>query len=602
MFEVLLDKPRLSSVLQFYAAFTRFTNRDVRDIVTEIDLANKKHILLTIMICCFEASSQDQLLIQKINKRLNGKLQIFYVALTPFDCMSVGYFLAFALRAGELQSVELSFCSIDDHSLGLLLAEFSRYDEACPAGVLQSVTELDISGNNIGDVGIACLATVLQANTTMKRLDIGRNLNGIAVNGAKSLGKAISVNSSLEVLDIGGNSIGDEGVAHIANALQTNTTMKALIVFECGISDKGAESLARALSVNSSLEELNISFNHIGDEGVAHIANALQTNTTMKVLDVLTCGISCEGAESLARALSVNNSLEVLNISGNIIGDEVAHIANALQTNTTMTVLNVSNCDVSCKGAESLGRALSVNSSLKELYFKDTSIGDEGVAHIANALKANTTMKLLSVDFCDISDKGAESLARALTVNSSLEKLNIRFNPFGDDGIAHIANALQLNNILKSLMFHHEDIDNVTDRAALSLAAALTTNTSMEYMVISWSSTHPDTTLKKMAECIKKSTLRDLELRIVTPQPLGEPQVSLEEAREWYQTLEVGGKEFILSLEDSRLESLFLSTHYNLESSTHDSKSQIQMSLERAATSVNLKRKMNDLPEIKFII
>ena len=168
MFEDLVDEPRFSSVLQFYAAFTKFTNQVVRDTVTGINLA-QEHILLTIMRCCFEANSQlqDQLLYQEINQRLNGRLYIFGVSLTPFDCMSVGYFLAFALRTGEL-NVTLADCSIDDHSLGLLLVELSRHDEACPAGVLQGVTKLDIARNNIGDVGIALLASVFQANTTIK--------------------------------------------------------------------------------------------------------------------------------------------------------------------------------------------------------------------------------------------------------------------------------------------------------------------------------------------------------------------------------------------------------------------------------------------------
>ena len=132
VFEDLLDEPRFSSVLQFYAAFTRFTNQGVRDIVTGTDLANKEHILLTIMRCCFEAEIQDELLYQKIIQRLDGKLWIFDVALTLFDCMSVGYFLAFALRdpKRKLQSVKLAQCSIDDHSLGLLLGELSRHDEA----------------------------------------------------------------------------------------------------------------------------------------------------------------------------------------------------------------------------------------------------------------------------------------------------------------------------------------------------------------------------------------------------------------------------------------------------------------------------------------
>ena len=106
------------------------------------------------------------------------------------------------------------------------------------------------------------LATALQANTTMKIFNLIVSYNdGIAINGAKSLGRALSVNSSLEELDISGTSVGDEGVAHIANALQANTTVKVLDVSNCGISDKGAESLARALAASSSLERLDISAN-----------------------------------------------------------------------------------------------------------------------------------------------------------------------------------------------------------------------------------------------------------------------------------------------------------------------------------------------------
>ena len=433
VFEDLLDEPRFSSVLQFYAAFTRFTNQGVRDIVTRIDLANKQHmhILLTIMRCCFEANSQDQLLFQKIKQRLNGRLWIVAVALTPFDCMSVGYFLAFALRTGEL-NVTLPSCSIDDHSLGLLLGELSRHAEACSSGdVLQGVTELNIGGNNISDDGMARLATALQANTTMKILDISGN-DGIAVNGAKSLG--------------------------------------------------------RALSVNSSLEELDIS---------------------------------------------------------------------------------------------------------------DTSIGDEGVAHIANALQTNTTMKVLNVEHCDISGKGAESLARALTPSSSLEELYISDNKFGDDGLAHIATTLRTNNTLNSFLFNYDG--NATDKAALSLAAALTTNTSMKYIRMWWSSTHPDTTLKKVAEYVRKSTLRKLALYMI--RPFGEPRMSVEEVIEWLQQVAVGGKEFFLSLEDSHahLESFSLELVI-FESSVRDLQSQVRMSLDGAATSVNMTRKMNNLPEIKFSI
>ena len=218
VFEDLLDEPRFSAVLQFYAAFTRLTNQGVRSIMDYIYNLPSVLALLTYLRCFFEAQIQDPLLYQQLVPRLNGKMNFFANALSPFDCISFGYFLAFALRAGRL-SVALESCSIDDHSLGLLLGELSRHAEACPAGddVLQGVTALSIKDNNIGDDGMARLATALQANTTMKILGISHN-RGIAVNGAKSLGRALSVNSSLEELDISYTSIGDEGVAHFANA------------------------------------------------------------------------------------------------------------------------------------------------------------------------------------------------------------------------------------------------------------------------------------------------------------------------------------------------------------------------------------------------
>ena len=56
-----------------------------------------------------------------------------------------------------------------------------------------------------------------------------------------------------------------------------------------------------------------------------------------------------------------------------------------------------------------------------------------------------------------------------------------------------------------------------TDEGVLSLAAALTANSSMEYLTLYWSSTHPDSTLKKIGECVSKSTLRELDLVINMP-------------------------------------------------------------------------------------
>ena len=112
--------------------------------------------------------------------------------------MSVGYFLAFVLRNSRELRVNLSQCSIDDHSFGLMMGELSKHAEACPAGALHGVTELNISYNEIGDNGIAHIATALQRNNTLKTLFIGGETT--TDEGALSLAAALTANSSMEYL------------------------------------------------------------------------------------------------------------------------------------------------------------------------------------------------------------------------------------------------------------------------------------------------------------------------------------------------------------------------------------------------------------------
>ena len=94
--------------------------------------------------------------------------------------------------------MNLSDCGIDDHSFCLMMGELSKHAEACPAGALHGVTELDISSNKIGDNGIAHIATALQTNNTLKTLLIGGET--ITDEGVLSLAAALTVNSSMEHL------------------------------------------------------------------------------------------------------------------------------------------------------------------------------------------------------------------------------------------------------------------------------------------------------------------------------------------------------------------------------------------------------------------
>ena len=259
VFQALSNKPRFIAVLEFFAGFTKLTNQGVRNIIIGNAFTNtmsSRLYLLSYIRCLFEAQSHEQSLYQTIISRLNGKLDLHWVVLSPLECMSVGLFLAFVLRHNRELKVDLAHCSIDYHSFCLIMEELSKHAEACPAGALHGVTELDISGNGIGVNGLAHIATALQSNTTMKILDISQC--NISNEWEESLTIALAVNRSLQKLNISGNKMGDNGIAHIATALQTNNTLKTLTIGEETTTDEGALSLAAALTANSSMEYLKL--------------------------------------------------------------------------------------------------------------------------------------------------------------------------------------------------------------------------------------------------------------------------------------------------------------------------------------------------------
>ena len=453
VFQALLENPRFAAVLQFYAGFTKLAYGDVRNVITEsisFDSHTYPFILLSYVRCFFEAQIRDQSLYQELVAKLNGKLHLCDFNMSPLDCVSVGYFLAFALRSSKL-IVDLSGCNIDDHSFGLMMRELSKHAES---RALHGI-ELDIGRNKI--ISDKSIPLIFTADITITKLRINRSQ--ISHKGAESLARALAVNRSLQELDIDNNDIGDSGIALIATVLHTNTTLTKLRISNCGISDEGAELLAGALAVNRSLQELGISYNDIGDSGITHIATALQTNTTLTKLHISDCSITDEGAELLTGALAVNRSLQGLHVERNDeIGEKgIDDIATALQTNTTVTTLDIGGCNRSNEGEYcELARALAVNKSLQELYFEDNIISYNGITQIAESLWINSTLKKLWI--------GAELCTK--------------------------------------------------DNDVLTIAAALTANKTIETLWLFWSSARPDHALTNIGMYVSKSSIKELCLRL----------------------------------------------------------------------------------------
>jgi len=98
---------------------------------------------------------------------------------------------------------------------------------------LKEEEELEWDSEDYTDVEAIIIAEFLKSNTSIKRLDLARNL--IADDGACALAKALSENTSLEYLNLESNSV----------------------------AEKGGKALSRAVASNPTLQYLNLSFNAI---------------------------------------------------------------------------------------------------------------------------------------------------------------------------------------------------------------------------------------------------------------------------------------------------------------------------------------------------
>ncbi len=132
--------------------------------------------------------------------------------------------------------------------------------------------------------------SALAANSSITFLDV--SFNQIGDVGAKALAAA---NTIITTLNMEGNRIGDEG----AKALAANATFTTLKV---SINQIGVEG-AKALAANETLRTLNVSSDGIGEEGI----KALAANKTLTSLDVRGNEISTEWQEQLDQAIARNN-------------------------------------------------------------------------------------------------------------------------------------------------------------------------------------------------------------------------------------------------------------------------------------------------------
>ncbi|GKT27457.1 hypothetical protein ADUPG1_013846 [Aduncisulcus paluster] len=273
------------------------------------------------------------------------------------------------------------------------------------------LVRIDAACNDIGPEGAIALAEEIAAGSSkLEHIDLGTDKpqqrdNSIDAPSGAAIAAAVKNNRTLQFLGLSRNVIGEGGTV-------------------------ACESFAALLHVNTTLKVLKLAANSIGNVGTEILAGGLAQNRTLRVLDLSENGITARGIYSLAScALSPGEGgLKVFSLSKNKLGANGANaLAKAIMSNRSLTSLNLSECYICDKGCRVLCEALIVASmdstghydgdgrpyhGIKHLDISNNRITAKGAEYIARLLR-RTSLSSINISGNPIG-KGAWSIGKAL--------------------------------------------------------------------------------------------------------------------------------------------------------------------------------------------
>lgn len=283
---------------------------------------------------------------------------------------------------------------------------------------------------------------------------LGAEMVKMLVCGLKSKNE---VQSSIEELDLSGNPIKEEGIAHLkevpCNVLQQ---ISKLHLSRCILGRTALNLLSDIIPKVTSLKHLDISENPVERGGMVKLFQALESLHSLHTLKIGCTTISCDDIRALSQMIIPTCSLEELDIGDKDMTPECVELMmNTVFSQSSLKKLRIWEVELNFTFLP-----LSGNKNLTELQLLRCNFGSKGISSLANALHTNTVLKNLTINTMSlpsrhhqIGTEDTKALSELLKTNRTLEVLSFMCDKsLGATGTTDLISALEYNSTLQHLI------------------------------------------------------------------------------------------------------------------------------------------------------
>uniref|UniRef100_A0A7S3PQW1 Protein kinase domain-containing protein n=2 Tax=Sar TaxID=2698737 RepID=A0A7S3PQW1_9STRA len=374
-----------------------------------------------------------------------------------------------------LVKLDLSHCQLSNHTISGDLKNCIEKNV--------TLTALDLSNNAFNDDGMRELARAIAAtdNNNLHSLNLAYNdfthesmdewsttlqskpklikqlrlaFTNIGAEGVKALGPGLIAAKELELLDLEGVNMGDEGAIELAEVMgdaRAFNKLNELNICDNRIGRVGIEKICGKLAnFRPDFTTINLNKNQFGDPGLGFVTEVMKTDKQLKKLKMNQCGYSIRGFTSFCEALLVRYNNEIdefpeltdLEIGKNGLGNNLTILFDVLKNkNCTIEFVNYEGNDLNDHGAH-----------LWAVFLKDKKNTDRN-SRDGNQMIGNTMMDKITQENQDDDDRekytNHENLQNLeLMRRKNFNKLSLKSNAITATGAEELAEVLEENKTI----------------------------------------------------------------------------------------------------------------------------------------------------------